>query len=400
MIDVEEAISRLLDEIKPQTETVELMILDACDSILAEDIYSPISVPCFPKSAMDGYAIMSIDSLGAGRDTPAELMVIGEILAGDAKSYEGKRKTAVRIMTGGPIPNGYDCVIKQEDTNYGEERLLIYKELTAWENYCPVGEDITQGQLVIAKNTRLESRHIGILASMGFAKVRVLRPFKVGIISTGTELREPGMPLRDGQIYSSSSYSIASYLKASGVQVEFLKISIDEIPVFCDMVESSIEKVDLLLTTGAVSVGKKDIILEALTEMGARVLFHKVNMKPGTPVLSSVYKGKIILSLSGNPFAALVNFNVFFWPVLAKSLRNESFCWKEKQAVVKEGYLKPSGLYRFVRAYEEDGEVSIYTNNHRSSVLSNTVESNCMIKQHPGVELEPGTKVTILYWSR
>jgi molybdopterin molybdotransferase len=397
MVLVEEAINLLLDKVKPQKRCDKIDILEANGCVLGEDICSPLSVPHFPKSGMDGYAIKSADSSGAGKDTPITLKVLGEVLAGDDKKFEVEDGTTVRIMTGGEVPEGYDCVVKQEDTNYGEEFVEIYKPMEQWENYCKVGEDIIKGELVMKKHTRLTCSHIGVLTSMGISSVSVLSPLKVGIISTGSEIIRPEEPIGPAKVYSSSSYTIASFLKSQNVDVKFMELCIDEVDLMCEKVMHQIDEIDILITTGAVSVGKKDIIPEVLKKIGAELIFKKVNMKPGTPVLSSCYRDKIILSFSGNPFACFTNFQIFFWPILAKFMQNKTYQLKKAKAVISEGTLKSSGLRRFVRAYEEDGEVRLVSNKHFSSVMSNILECNCLIDQKAKTEIKVGDVVDILY---
>lgn len=398
MIQVEEAITLLTQATPIQTETETVDILSGVGRVTAEDLHSAIAVPPFAKSAMDGYALRSEDSRGASREHPVLLRVVGELCAGDARQFSAGQGTAVRIMTGGAIPAGYDCVLMQEDSDYGQDTVAIYRELAPWANYCPLGEDLLPGQLVVPTHTRLTSRHIGVLASMGIPNVKVLRPYRVGIVATGDELVPPGSPLGPAQLYNSSSYTIAAQLKTAGVEVAFLELCRDDPDAFCQLIRERMGQVDLVITTGAVSVGSKDIIPGALAQLGARRLFHGVHMKPGTPVLASEYQEKLLLGLSGNPFAALVNFQLFFWPVLATALNNPSFCWQKKEAVVQEGSMKAGGQRRFVRASLEEDGVHLYTHSHQSSVFANLLQSNCIIDQPPGQAIQPGSQVQLLYW--
>ena len=398
MIEVEQAIALLQGAVKPTEETVERNILDAFGCVTAQDITSPIAVPRFVKSAMDGYALCSRDTAAASRETPVHLKVLGEIYAGDDKTFAAVPGTAVRIMTGGPVPEGYDCVLMQEDSDQGEDTVAVYRRLASGDNCCPAGEDLQQGVLAIPRHTRLSSHHIGILASMGAATVQVLRPFRVGIIATGNELCSPGTPLGPGQIYNNSSYVIASHLRASGVEVAFMEICADDLPGFCRLAQHRLKDVDALITTGGVSVGKRDFLPDAVEALGARPLFRRVNMKPGTPVLAAELEGKILLCLSGNPFAALVNFQVFFWPMLASAMRNDAFTWRRRTATLCDGTMKASGLRRFVRAFKNKDGVHLYTKNHRASVMSNLPDSNCIVDQPANQPLAPGDTVNILYW--
>ena len=394
MIKIEEAVDLLLQCINPQTKIIELDILEANSSIIADDVYAPFPVPPFSKSAMDGYAIISNDSNNAKKDHPVTLDVIRDILV-DVIPNNG---TALRIMTGDAIPKGYDCVIKQEDTDYGENQVQIYKKMKKWENYCKIGEDIEKGQLIISKYTKLNNFHIGILASLGIAKVNVLSPMKVGILAVGNEIINPGSPFIMGKIYNSCSYTISALLKSKGIEVEFMDTCLDNANDAVQKIEEKLDSIDMLITIGSISVGTEDIIPETLRILGSKQIFKHVNMKPGTPVLANFYKNKIILSLSGNPFAAFTNFHLFFWPLLEKFMCNKELNLKKTYAVVKEGYVKSDNLRRFIRAYEEDGFVSITEKINHSSVLSNLVNCNCLIDQIPNNEINVGDRVKIIYF--
>lgn len=393
MIEVENAVNLLLQYIEPQKNTSEVEILNAVSFILADDVYSPISVPGFPKSAMDGYAVISSDIKNAVKDTPVTLEVI------DCEDKEKmKHGTAVRVMTGGFIPEPYDCVIKQEHTDYGEKQVNIYKSSEQWTNYCHIGEDIKQGRLIIKKYTKLTDFHIGILASLGISKIKILKPLKVGIIATGNEIINPGDYLEGNKIYNSCSYMIASFLRSSHVQVEFMKICHDEVEDTGKIIDETINSVDMLITIGGISVGEGDILPKALELLEAEQIFKYVKMKPGTPVSARYYKDKIILSLSGNPFAAFVDFHIFIWPLLEKFMCSKEFGTKKAEAVVKSGNMKKDTLRRFIRAYEKDGFVKIEEEKNHASVMSNLSECNCLIDQVQGTEINVGDKVKIIYF--
>lgn len=399
MIELEEALDLLVNSVKTNTKTEKLDILSAFGRICAEDVTAGIPVPHFPKSAMDGYAVRSQDTKGASKENAICFQVVGEICAGDYLSPAAEPFTAVRVMTGGIVPDGYDCVIRQEDTDYGQEHAEVYVEAKPWENYCRIGEDIEAGRHIISRGTRLGSGHIGVLASLGIPEVMVFQAPKVGIISTGNELVPLNRPIGKVGVYPSSAYTIAARLKAKGVEVSFMEICADDSERFSDMLDERIYQADVIITTGAISVGKKDFLPEALEEMGAERLFQRVNMRPGTPVMASRYKEKIILSLSGYPFAAMVNFQMFFWPVLARLVGDDSLSWKKTKNVVAEGSVKVSKKRRFLQAFTDEDGVHIYDRNQHSSVLSEIIHSNCIIDQKQGTGISPGDTVDIIYWS-
>lgn len=398
MIELEEAVDLLVNSVKIEIKTEKRDILSAIGMICAEDVTAPFPVPHFPKSGMDGYAVRSQDTKGASRETPVLFQVIGEICAGDYLSVEAKPGTAVRIMTGAVVPEGYDCVVRQEDTDYGQKQAEVYVEMRAWQNYCQVGEDIREGIRIISRQSRLGPGHIGVLASMGIREITVLKEPRVGIISTGNELMPITGPLGKVGVYPSSAYAIAAQLKTQGVEVTFMDICPDDPDRFSLMLNEKIGQADVIITTGALSVGKKDFLPEALENMGAERIFHGVNMRPGTPVMANKYKDKLILSLSGYPFAAMVNFRLFFWPVLAGIMGDSSLSWKKTKGKVVEGYASPAKKRRFVQAFTDEAGIHIFDRNQHSSVLSEILRSNCIIDQKQGAVISPGDVVEVLCW--
>jgi len=400
LIELEEAVELLVNSAKIEMKTEKLDILSAFGRTCGEDVTALFSVPHFPKSGMDGYAVRCQDTKGASRETPVQFQVIGEICAGDYLSIQAKPCTAVRVMTGAMVPEGYDCVIRQEDTDYGQEQAKVYVEGSPWQNYCRIGEDIQAGTCIIPRQSRLGAGHIGVLASMGIREITVLREPGVGIISTGNELVPLTGPLGKVGVYPSSAYAIASQLKAQGVKVPFMEICPDDSNAFSRMLEERIGQADVIITTGALSVGKKDFLPEALEEIGAERLFHGVNMRPGTPVMANRYKEKLILSFSGYPFAAMVNFQLFFWPVLARLMGDDSLSWKKTRRVVTEGSANEAKKRRFVQAFCDEAGVHIFDRNHHSSVLSGMLRSNCIIDQKQGTVISPGDMVDVLYWGQ
>lgn len=397
MISVEEAITLLQNNCSVQTEVIQKPLLEAVGYITASSIFSPIDLPHFPRSGMDGYAVKSSETVDATATSPVKLKVIDEVVAGDVKNIVYQPNSCVRIMTGGHIPEGYDSVIKQELTDRGTDIVSIFSETKKLENYSIVGEDASKDSLLIEQYTLLTPQHIGICASIGLQTISVIAPIRIGIIGTGNELKCPSQELGPSSVYNSSSYTIASSIKEKNLEVAFMETSPDNIDYFTSMVINQFQEFDILITTGAVSVGKKDFMEEAINKLNATQLFHSINMKPGTPVLASCYQNKLILSLSGNPFAAFVNFNLLFWPIAEKMMANNHFLLKKEKVILKQGKMKKSKLRRFVRAFEDENGVYLISNNHFSSVFSNLSKCNCLIDQPEDTELYPGNTVTILH---
>ncbi len=406
--------------VQKQTETVS--ILESRGRILAENLYATMNVPHFPKSAMDGYAIRSEDSKGTSKDEPKKLQVVGEILAGECKDITAGQGEAVRVMTGSFVPIGFDCVIRQEDTDYGERKVTIYKDAEPYENYCKVGEDLKQGQLVLSKYRKLDEIAIGVLASLGILKVSVYKPMKAGVLSIGTELLEPGFleelkpvlfvkeeklagagtefvisgqePL-PGKIYNSCGYILKTALDSKGIEVVFRHHLVDDEKEIEEFLLQQTNKADIIITTGGVSVGKKDLMPKVLGQISDEI-YQGIKIKPGTPTICARCKDTWILSFSGNPYAVLAHYHMLFLPVAAYFTQDASKRNETRKAVIEEGYLKKSKLTRIVRAKEANGKVVINALTHASSVLSNMLDCNCIVVQPAGAELKAGMEVQIV----
>lgn len=393
--EIEDAVSLLVQETMTQQKTENCPLTNALGRIVSEDLYAPVSQPPFDRSPLDGYALCSADTKGAGPDTPVTLQVTEEVMAGGVAKQEAARGCAIRIMTGAPIPKGADCVIRQEDTDCGEQTVRIYKALEPHANICDAGEDYKQGTCVISKGTKLDAVLVGVAASMGYREIPVLQQTKIALLTTGDEIIEPGMPLKPGKIYNANKYLLLARLAELGmtpVITETVKDSAEEV---ARAVEACIDEADCIITTGGVSVGKKDIMHEAIKILGARRLFWKVKAKPGTPVLASIYKGKPLISLSGNPFAALTNLELLVRPVLAAFGGDECIAPARKEAVMDCDFKKGSPTRRFVRACYDEGRITLPKGRHVSGVLASMAGCNCLIDIPAGTDgLQTGDPVS------
>lgn len=398
MIEVEEARAKIQQVSTQQKKVETVSILEALGRVCAEDIRAKIAVPHFPRAGMDGYAVVASETKGASMEQPVCLTVINSIFAGDSEhDFVKRQRTAVKIMTGAPIPTGYDAVIKQEWTDYGDTQVKIYQTSKAGDNYGAVGEDVQLDQKVISQYQLINSRAVGILAAQGIKEIRVLAPMKIGILATGSELVSLGTPLTSGKIYDSNLYTLAAFIQSSGSQIIFKEHCSDTIAELSRLIHEKIEEVDLLITTGGVSVGEKDYVPQVIQQLGGEQLFHFVNMKPGTPVMASLYKKRVILSLSGNPFASVVNLHLFYWSTLAHFMKCTELNLEKREVQLMEA-LKPSRIRRFIRAYEKDGVVSLVSKLHYSSVFHNTLETNCLIDQPAKKDFKKGDYVMVYYW--
>jgi molybdopterin molybdotransferase len=397
-IPLEEAQS-LLEIHCGSASTKTVSTFEAHGMVLAQDVVAPINQPPFDRSPLDGYAFKAEDSVGASKDRPVRLKIIEEIYAGDFPQREIKERTASRIMTGAPIPKGANCVLRQEETMEEGGDVLIYTELKAGANYCYAGEDMKKGELVLEKETLLNFAAIGILASLGIEEVLVYKKPKVAVLSTGDELSNLGEELEPGKIYNSNSYTIGLRLRELGIEPILLDSATDEVEKLSLRIKDALSEADFLITTGGVSVGKKDIVKDAVKLLGASILFWKVNLQPGTPVLCSQLDGKLIFSLSGNPAAALVNFEMLVRAALAKYTHRNDLRPLETEAILVNSFPKASKNRRFVRGKlildAEEKQVEL-PEKHSSGVLSSLLDCNCVVDVPAGSPpLEEGQKVKI-----
>lgn len=395
-IELEQAIKLLEERVTPLTRTETVSLFEGLGRYLAEDFVALINVPNFNRSAMDGYAVVCASTIGANKNSPVVLDVLGEYMAGDA-TLNHQTTGAIRVMTGAKIPDGFDGVIRQEDTNYGEDKVEIYTEITPFSNYGKIGEDTEKGMLLIKKHTKLTPIHLGMLSGQGVTTIKVFDKLKVGLMSTGSELITPGVPLKDAQIYNTNQIMLQARLQELGATVVFAQSFDDNSSVVVDYIKNHHEDVDFIVTTGGVSVGVKDILHDVIDQLKATRLFWRVNLRPGTPALATIYKTTPILSLSGNPFAALTTFELLARPMMAKFTGDENLKATRKNAIIQSDFNKKSKQRRFVRGVYESGKVTIATSAHQSSVLSSMAGCNCMLDIKAGNEgLKTGDEVNVV----
>ena len=394
---LEQATEILLSHTEKITACEEISLWDAVGRVLAEDIYATRNQPPFSRSPLDGYAVRSEDIRGALRERPVRLRVIDEVDAGHVTEKKVEPGLAVRIMTGAPIPEGADCIIGQEDTDYGEDTVEIYAEIKAYQNYCFEGEDYKKGAKLLTKGMVIGSIEAGVLASLGMEKISVYRAPRAAVLTTGDELMLPGEELLPGKIYDSNLYTCVTRLKSWGVQVTYQGRAEDDAKIVAGHIRRAAENADILITTGGVSVGKKDIMHEVLQILDCQKLFWGVQIKPGMPTLCALYQGKPLICLSGNPYGAAVNLELLIRPVLAKMSGRYDLVIKRIMAVCDSEFLKMSHVTRYVRARYADGHVKIADGSNDSGILSSMCGCNCLIEIPAGTpKIEKGETVCVV----
>ena len=307
---VEEAYEIIKKYAKPAEDVEEIPVHKCWGRVAAENIAAGFDDPSFDRSPYDGYAVRSEDIAGASPENPVRLEVVDEISAGMTADVPVSAGKAVRIMTGAPMPEGSDCVVMQEDTDYGESEVLVYRSLGHLENYDFAGENFKKGQLIIAEGTRLSYTDAGVLVALGKTSVKVYRAPRVAVIATGDEVVEPGNPLPPAKIYNSNMYMLMAAAEANGADVVMSAMSGDDLDKISRLVKEASETADVILTSGGINAGKKDIMRKALAEAGAEIHFSRLDVRPGGAVTFASLDGSSIVCLSGNPFSAAYSFGI------------------------------------------------------------------------------------------
>ena len=381
---VEQALEALLGHAEAIEETEYVTLFQARGRVLAEDMKAGFDNPPFDRSPIDGYACKAEDLTDASKEHPVQLKVLEEIDAGQYSRITVEKGQAVRIMTGAAIPRGCDCCVRQEDTDYGEDVVRIYSPVKQWQNYCYQGEDFKNGTVLLTKGTKIGFIEAGILASMGKTKILVYRRAKVAILTTGDEVIEPGKPLIPGKIYDCNQSLLAARIEEFGADLVEVTSIEDRPQAMTEAIWRIAPSVDLIVTTGAVSVGKKDIMHEALEKAEAKRIFWHIQMKPGMPTLFSMYQDTPVISLSGNPFGVAVSIDLLLRPVLHKMTQDEALKTVRKKCLLKNEFSKTIRGRRYVRAMTDGETVTIPTGLHSNGVLSSMAGCNCLIEMQEG----------------
>jgi molybdopterin molybdotransferase len=380
MLSVEQAQERVLGAFRP-LEPEPVVLFEALDRVLAQDVYADVDVPPHANSSMDGYAVLAADTAGASRQAPARLRVIGDLAAGYVTEVQVTPGTAVRIMTGAPIPPGADAVVRVEDTEARGEWVEVFAQVPAGRYVRPAGEDVRQGELVLRRGTRVRPQEVGMLAALGQRQVSVTRRPRVAILATGDEVVAIDAPLAAGKIRDANSYSnAAQVVKCGGVPV-MLGIARDRVQELTEKIRAGLaQTVDLFLTSGGVSVGDFDLVKDVLAAQG-EVNFWRVRMKPGKPLAFGRIGEVPVLGLPGNPVSVMVSFEVFVRPALLRMLGVTD--WERRFAeatLMDEIEHKDSRRhYLRVRVEEHEGAYRAYlTGGQGSGILSSMVKANAL----------------------
>ncbi len=320
LVSLDEAQRILKDHFSPKPIGVEqIPISQACNRVLAKDVVASVDVPPFDRATVDGYAVKAEDTFGAEENRPITLEFSGDIPVGMLPSITVEHGTAAGIVTGAPLPKGADAVVMIEYTARKGSTIVLRHPVSKGENIMKAGSDIKKGEAILGKSEVLSSRTVGALAAVGLTKIEAHRRPTVAILSTGAEIIDPGEHLPPGKIYDINTHTLsAAVVECGGDPVNFGVVS-DETDHLKTMIQRALNSADVVLTSGGVSVGPKDIVPKVLATLGAPgVLVHGVAMKPGKPTTIAVINGKPVFSLPGHPTSALLAFQIFARPMISE----------------------------------------------------------------------------------
>ncbi|MDG2628456.1 bifunctional molybdopterin-guanine dinucleotide biosynthesis adaptor protein MobB/molybdopterin molybdotransferase MoeA [Vibrio parahaemolyticus] len=386
---------KILSLVNTVSEIEACKIENAYGRVLAEDIISPVNVPQYTNSAMDGYAIRSDD---VDRDS---YQVVAEVMAGHAYDQPLQVGQAVKIMTGAPTPlNGDTVVMREQASQKGDKVTFNGAHIKAGQNVRQAGEDLAIGSDVFTAGTRLASPEMGMIASLGFGEANVFRKLKVAVFSTGDEVQAPGTEQKANSIYDSNRFTIMGMLEKLGCEILDFGILEDNEQLMIEALENASAQADVVMTSGGVSVGDADYIKLALDKLG-QIDFWRINMRPGRPLAFGQINNKPFFGLPGNPVAVMVSFINFVEPALRKMQGEQGWKPLKVNAIATENLRSRQGRTEFSRGiYELDdtGRLTVRTTGKQGSgILRSMSEANCLIEISPAIDtVKAGESVTII----
>ncbi len=396
-----EAALRILDDVRAQPP-LRVPLDDALGSVLADDVASPLDIPAWTNSAMDGYATRADDVRGASDDAPVRLRVVEEIPAGSFPVRTVGPGECARIFTGAPLPGGADGVIRQEDTDEGKDVVAIYKDRDAGANLRHVGEDVRRGTVVLRQGASLGAAELGVLASLAVAHPLVHRRPRVAIMGSGDEIVDVDQPeeiLSGRKIASSNTHTLMALVRLAGGEPVNLGVARDTRESFREHLAAAREA-DLLVTTAGISVGEHDYVRPVLEEMGATQKFWKLRMRPGAPVGFGLLGDVPWIGLPGNPVSTMVTFELFVRPAIRKMCGHALPFRRSVQATMAEPVTLKPKLQHFLRAVLTDGPDGLearLTGPQGSGILTSMVKANALLVIPEGqFETPAGAQVTAI----
>jgi molybdopterin molybdotransferase len=400
LVSVEEHRERILSSVHP-LPAFDQPLMEAFGLSAAEDVHASVALPGFDNSAMDGYAVAQADVATASEDSPVHLPVVGEIGAGQASLLAMSPGTAVKIMTGAPVPAGADSVVPYEWTDRGVANVVISRSPELGQHVRPKGQDVSEGDLLVQSGTVLGARQIGLLAALGRSSVRSRPRPRLEVLSTGSQLREPGSPHVRDSIYDGNSFLLAAAARQAGAIAYRVGIVPDQPRAFLSALNDQLVRADLVITSGGVSMGDYDVVKEALAPLGT-VWFGGVAMQPGKPQgFGTVGEDAVpIVTLPGNPVSSYISFEQFVLPAIRRMMGRTPYIRPEADAMLTHGLRSPEGRRMFARGALSvvDGRLAVTPVGAQGShMIGDLAESDALIVVPETVTwVEAGETVTVL----
>jgi len=400
MLELEEALSRILATVPPAVSE-RIPLSQAFGRALHQAVSSPIDLPRFENSSMDGYAVRAADVASARADSPVRLRVIGKVAAGTVFADVTAPGTCVRLFTGSPLSQGTDAVVMQEDTRADPERatdILVLDRVEKGENVRFRGEDVTCGSGIAKAGEVLTAGQIALLAAVGVAQLDAGRQPRVGVLSTGSELREPGVPLGEGQIYESNRVALNALIQRAGGVPAPLPLVTDSLGATRNALTEAFNRCDAVVTSGGVSVGDLDFVKRAFQDTGGELEFWKVAIKPGRPFVFGRRQGQLLFGLPGNPVSALVTFFLLVRPALLRWQGATDVSPPSHPGMLMEALPNHGSRRHFFRVKaDNEGKVSS-AGTQASHALRSLAAANGLVDVPPDTILPASTTVRVIRW--
>lgn len=388
MVSVHDAFSILKNSL-PEYKEVQYTLLQARNYVLSQAINSPVNMPPFRQSAMDGFALCLHDTL--------EYDIIGEVKAGDTHQMTLLPGQAIKIFTGAAVPDSAQAVIQIEKTSVKEGIVYLQEQPKSGVNVRPIGEQISEGDLALEKGTLLNAAAIGFLAGLGFTSVMVYKKPTIGIVITGNELVKPGITLKYGKVYESNAIMLRSALNDAYFDAITLYEVNDDFENTKNKLHDALSANDVVLVSGGISVGDYDFVARALKELEVETLFYKVNQKPGKPLFTGKLQDKIIFALPGNPAACLTCFYVYVLPTLLILSGKATHYNPSKRISLAHNYSVCNTRSQFLKASIVNDEATVLSHQNSSMLNTFSLANGLLYLSEGEYELEKGAKVDIYH---